>query len=88
METTEIRKMNESDLAGKVSELRTKVRDLKMQKFVGGEMNTALIGTSRRELARVLTIMSEMKRAPEAKSNAKPVAKSSSKPRAKKGARS
>ena len=62
MKMEELKNVSEKDLLSKADELRVKIRDLRLQKFSGGEMNTALVGKTRKDLARVLTVASLMKK--------------------------
>ena len=61
MKALELRKLNDSDLVAKADELKIKIQDLKFQKSMGGEMNTALLGYTKKDLSRILTILKENK---------------------------
>jgi len=59
MRTSEIRLMSDEELRAKEEELRKTLFNLRIQKATGQLTNTALIKQTRRDLARVLTVIRE-----------------------------
>jgi large subunit ribosomal protein L29 len=59
MKVTEIRKLSTHDLTKQSSDLRQEIADLKRRAALGEVQNVRLIRTKRKDLARMLTILSE-----------------------------
>ena len=59
MKVTEIRKLSTHDLAKQSTSLREEIADLKRRASLGEVQNVRLIRTKRKDLARMLTILSE-----------------------------
>ena len=59
MKVTEIRKLSTQDLTKQSSDLREEIADLKRRAALGEVQNVRLIRTKRKDLARMLTILSE-----------------------------
>lgn len=59
MKIQEIRKLSTADLAKQSTNLREEIADLRRQVAMGELQSTRVIRNKRRELARVLTILSE-----------------------------
>ena len=59
MKTAEIRKMETADIMDNVSALRTEIAELRRRIHMGETQNVRLLRTKRKDLARMLTIMSE-----------------------------
>ena len=59
MRTSEIRLMSDEELRAKEEELRKTLFNLRIQKATGQLTNTALIKQTKRDLARVLTVIRE-----------------------------
>jgi large subunit ribosomal protein L29 len=55
----EIRKMSTSELATKSTELRDEVAEMRRRVHMGEMQNTRTLRTKRRDLARMLTVLSE-----------------------------
>lgn len=61
MKAKELREIDHQELVEKESSLRQEVFNLRFQKATGQLANTASIGKTRKELARVKTILNEQK---------------------------
>ena len=59
MKVAEIRKLSTTDLTKQSSDLREEIADLKRRAALGEVQNVRLIRTKRKELARMLTILSD-----------------------------
>jgi ribosomal protein L29 len=59
MKTTEIRKLSTSDLTKESTKLREEITELKRRLYLGEIQNVKLIRSKRKDLARVLTVLSE-----------------------------
>ncbi len=59
MTVSEIRKMDTSKLAKSVNELREEITELRRRIHMGETQNLRIVKTKRKDLARMLTIMSE-----------------------------
>lgn len=59
MKVIEIRKLSTQDLTKQSSDLREEIADLKKRVRLGEVQNVRLIRTKRKDLARMLTILSE-----------------------------
>ena len=59
MKTAEIRKMKTTDLMESVTVLRTEIAELRRRIHMGETTNVRALRTKRKDLARMLTIMSE-----------------------------
>jgi ribosomal protein L29 len=59
MKITEIRKLSTQELATQSSELREEIVQLKRNLYSGELQNIRLIRTKRKDLARMLTVLSE-----------------------------
>lgn len=59
MKIVEIRKLSTQDLTKQTSDLREEIADLKRRVRLGEVQNVRLIRTKRKDLARMLTILSE-----------------------------
>lgn len=59
MKTAEIRKMKTSEIMDNVSTLRTEIAELRRRVHMGETQNVRALRTKRKDLARMLTIMSE-----------------------------
>ena len=59
MKTTEIRKMNTGDIAKGITTLREEIAELRRRIHQGETQNVRMLRTKRKDLARMLTIMSE-----------------------------
>ena len=59
MKVVEIRKLDVSELAAKSNELRAEIIDMKRRLHMGEVQNTRTIRGKRKDLARILTVMSE-----------------------------
>ncbi len=62
MKAKELREIDHQELVDKESSLRQDVFNLRFQKATGQLSNTASIGKTRKELARVKTILNEQKK--------------------------
>ncbi|ACP35529.1 ribosomal protein L29 [Sulfolobus islandicus L.S.2.15] len=58
----ELRKMEKGELIKKVDELRLELMKLRVQARMGTLKNTASIRNTRKDIARILTVLSEKKR--------------------------
>ncbi|ACP38180.1 MAG: 50S ribosomal protein L29 [Saccharolobus sp.] len=58
----ELRKMEKGELLKKVDELRLELMKLRVQARMGTLKNTASIRNTRKDIARILTVLSEKKR--------------------------
>ena len=61
MRASDLRMMSDEELLAKEEELRKTLFNLQIQKATGQLTNTALLGKTRRDLARVLTVIKERK---------------------------
>ena len=59
MKITEIRKMNTSDLAKQSADLRAEIVELRRKVRLGEMTNVRIIRQKRKDLARMLTVLSE-----------------------------
>lgn len=59
MKVVEIRKLSTTELAAKSNELRTEIVEMKRRLHMGEVQNTRSIRVMRKDLARVMTVMSE-----------------------------
>lgn len=59
MKVAEIRKLSTGDLAKQSTDLREEIADLKRRAGLGEVQNVRLIRSKRKDLARMLTILSE-----------------------------
>lgn len=59
MKVVEIRKLSTAELAAKSNELRTEIIETKRRLHMGEVQNTRHLRTLRKDLARILTVMSE-----------------------------
>lgn len=59
MKTAEIRKMKTDELATSVTTLREEIAELRRRIHLGETQNVRILRTKRKDLARMLTIMSE-----------------------------
>lgn len=59
MKMTEIRKLSTDDLTKECTNLRTEIAGLRRQIVMGEVQNSRLIRNKRRDLARMLTVLSE-----------------------------
>ena len=59
MKVVEIRKLEMNDLAKKSTELREEIAEMKRRLRMGEVQNTRSIRVKRKDLARVMTVMSE-----------------------------
>lgn len=59
MKSSELRKLNASELAGEVDKRRKELLDLRFQASVGQATNPRRIRTAKREIAQLLTIAAE-----------------------------
>jgi large subunit ribosomal protein L29 len=62
MKAKELREIDHQELIDKESSLRQDIFNLRFQKATGQLSNTASIGKTRKELARVKTILNEKKK--------------------------
>jgi ribosomal protein L29 len=59
MKVVEIRKLSTNDLAKKSTKLREEIAELRRQLVTGESQNTRAIRNKRKDLARMLTVLSE-----------------------------
>lgn len=59
MKTAEIRKLSTSELANESTKLREEITEMKRRLHLGEIQNVRVIRTKRKELARLLTVLSE-----------------------------
>lgn len=59
MRVADIRKLSTEDLTKESNKLREEITDLKMKLYTGELQNVKLIRHKRKDLARVLTVLSE-----------------------------
>lgn len=59
MKTAEIRKMKTADIATSVTALREEIAELRRRIHMGETQNVRILRSKRKDLARMLTIMSE-----------------------------
>jgi large subunit ribosomal protein L29 len=62
MKVSELRDMSKDELLQKLKELREAHFNLKFQKATGQLENTAQLGKTRRSIAQILTILSEIEK--------------------------
>jgi large subunit ribosomal protein L29 len=62
MKAKELREIDQQELTEKESSLRQEIFNLRFQKATGQLANTAIIGKTKKELARVKTILNEQKK--------------------------
>jgi large subunit ribosomal protein L29 len=62
MKAGELREMTKDELIGKLDEIREGLFNLRFQKATGQMDNTAQLPKNRKDIARILTILSEMDR--------------------------
>jgi len=62
MKAKELREIDHQELVEKESSLRQEIFNLRFQKATGQLTNTAIIGKTRKELARIKTILNEQKK--------------------------
>ncbi len=61
MTAKEIRELSTEELSSKVKELKLELFNLKLQKTLGQLQDTAKIRTVKRDIAKILTILTEKK---------------------------
>ena len=66
MKAKELRDMDAQELVEKESSLRQELFNLRFQKATGQLGNTAIIGKTKKDLARVKTILNELNKSSEA----------------------
>lgn len=59
MKIVEIRKQNTSELAGLATSLREEIAELKRRLHTGEVQNVRILRSKRKDLARILTVLSE-----------------------------
>ncbi|HEX5456314.1 MAG TPA: 50S ribosomal protein L29 [Candidatus Saccharimonadales bacterium] len=59
MKIAEVRKMDTKELVNSIEKLRQEIAELRRSVHMGENSNVRMIRTKRRELARMLTVMSE-----------------------------
>ena len=59
MKTKDLRKMNDDELAEKLAESREELFNLRFQDATGALDNTAQLGVTKRQIARILTVQTE-----------------------------
>lgn len=59
MKATEIRKMKTSEIAANITTTREEIAELRRRVHLGETQNVRILRTKRKDLARLLTIMSE-----------------------------
>ena len=59
MKTTDIRKLSTSELTAQSTKMREEIADLKRRVHLGETSNVRLVRAKRKDLARVLTVLSE-----------------------------
>ena len=59
MRASDFRKMTDGELAGKSDDIRDEIAKVNMQRYSRRLEKTAMPGTLRRDLARVLTVLNE-----------------------------
>jgi ribosomal protein L29 len=59
MKTIEIRKMNTAQIMTAVNDLRVEIAELRRRIHMGETQNVRILRTKRKDLARLLTVMSE-----------------------------
>ncbi|WP_338601106.1 50S ribosomal protein L29 [Sulfolobus tengchongensis] len=62
LDVEELRKMEKEDLLKRLEELRLELIKLKVQARMGTLKNTASIKNTRKDIARILTVLSEKKK--------------------------
>ncbi len=64
LSSDELRKMQKEELTKKLEELRIELIKLRAQARMGTLKNTSSIRNTRKDIARILTVLSEIKRRP------------------------
>lgn len=59
MKTVEIRKMSTTELTGEVTKLREEITELRRRISLGEQQNVRSVRYKRKDLARLLTVLSE-----------------------------
>lgn len=59
MKTADIRKLSTAELTAESTKMREEIADLKRRAHLGESSNVRLVRTKRKDLARVLTVLSE-----------------------------
>jgi large subunit ribosomal protein L29 len=59
MKVVEIRKLSTTELAAKSNDLRAEIVEMKRRLHMGEVQNTRALRTKRKDLARIMTVMSE-----------------------------
>jgi ribosomal protein L29 len=59
MKITDIRKLSTGELAIETTKLRDEIADLKRHIFMGDNQNVRIVRNKRKDLARMLTVLSE-----------------------------
>jgi ribosomal protein L29 len=59
MKVADIRKLSTAELTTECTKLREEITDLKRRLFLGEVQNVRLLRTKRKDLARILTVLSE-----------------------------
>lgn len=59
MKIAEVRKLDTTELAKKSTELREEIAELRRRLYSGEVSNTRVIRSKRKDLARILTVLSE-----------------------------
>ena len=59
MKITEIRKLSTTELTSESTKLRDEIAELKRRVYVGEVQNVRLVRSKRKDLARMLTVLSE-----------------------------
>ena len=62
MKAKELREINSQELVEKETSLRQELFNLRFQKATGQLGNTAIIGKTKKDLARVKTVLNELKK--------------------------
>jgi large subunit ribosomal protein L29 len=76
MKAKEIRSMTESEMKSKLEEFQDKLFKQKMQKSLGQAENPHKIGQTKKDIARLITILAEKKRSNNGKGKSEPESKS------------
>lgn len=59
MKAVEIRKMKTAEIASSINDLRVEIAELRRRIHMGETQNVRVLRTKRKDLARLLTVMSE-----------------------------
>lgn len=59
MKVTDIRKLSTADLTTESTKLRDEIAELKRRVYLGEQQNVRLVRNKRKDLARMLTVLSE-----------------------------